>query len=514
MGQASNRNASMQSIRERIKSIIAEVLHLGAGKISDTDNISEKFGLDSLQAMEILAKVEDEYSILVPDDKYFKCKCVDEIALAVACELGMGAEMRASAPASSECVARITDFSESREYAAFCSRKKSVEELGNPYFVKHDSTIGDTSIVGGRSVLNFGSYNYIGLSGNPETVKAAQDAAGRYGTSASGSRLLAGDKTLYRELEREIADWKHTEDAIVMVSGHATNVTTVGCLCNERDLILYDALSHNSITQGTLLSKSPSKSFPHNDIAALEALLREHRGRYEKVLLIVEGVYSMDGDIAPIPDFVRLKKEYGLILMVDEAHSTCVIGEHGGGVDEHFALAPDDIDIKMGTLSKGLGTCGGYIAGSAALVEWLMYNAPGFVFSVGISPVLAAACLAGIRHIRKDNTAVKKLHANIDCFMKEAEARNLDTVLAGRTAIIPVLVGPDEDAFALSIRMLEKGVFVPPAVYPAVPMGKSRLRFCVCSGHSPEQIEEALDCLMETAEELGIILPVPTARVL
>lgn len=502
-------HASLVEIKSRIKSIIAEVLHIDAGTVSDADSIAEKFGLDSLQAMEILAKVEDAYAILVPDEKYFKCKSVDEIAIAVASELGIGVEGTAGLAAPAKRAERIADFSRSREYAAFCARRKSVEELGNPYFVKHDSTIGDTSVVEGKTVLNFGSYNYIGLSGNPETVKAAQDAASRYGTSASGSRLLAGDKSLYRELEREIADWKHTEDAIVMVSGHATNVTTVGCLCNENDLILYDALSHNSITQGALLSKSPSKSFPHNDVAALEAILKEHRDKYEKVLLIVEGVYSMDGDIAPIPEFVRLKKEYGLLLMVDEAHSTCVIGEHGGGVDEHFSLDPGDIDIKMGTLSKGLGTCGGYIAGSAALVEWLMYNAPGFVFSVGISPVLAAACLAGIRLIRRDNSAVRRLHLNIASFMAAARQRNLDTVLAGNTAIIPVLVGPDEDAFALSIRMLEKGVFVPPAVYPAVPMGKARLRFCVCSGHNPQQIDKALSCLTETAKELGIKLPAP-----
>lgn len=513
MSQADSRGAKLDAIRDRIKSIIAETLHITAETLSYTDPIAEKYGLDSLQAMEILAKVEEEYLILVPDEKYFRCKCIEEIAQAVASELGMGVEATEGecATATLGKAVRVTDFARSREYEAFCARKKSIENLGNPYFVKHDSIIGDTSVVNGRPVLNFGSYNYIGLSGNPVTVKAAQDAAAAYGTSASGSRLLAGDKSMYRELEREIADWKHTEDAIVMVSGHATNVTTVGCLCNEKDLILYDALSHNSITQGALLSKSPYKSFPHNDVAALEALLKEHRDRYEKVLLIVEGVYSMDGDIAPIPEFVRLKKEYGLILMVDEAHSTCVIGDHGGGVDEHFALAPDDIDIKMGTLSKGLGTCGGYIAGSAQLIEWLMYNAPGFVFSVGISPVLAAACLAGIRHIRKDNSNVKKLHANIESFLKAAKARNLDTVLAGSTAIIPVLVGTDEDAFSISILMLEKGVFVPPAVYPAVQMGKSRLRFCVCSGHSPDQIEKALDCLMETADELGITLPAPAA---
>lgn len=497
------------TIKERIRLVVAEAVGVPAGDVGLNDPIIEKFKLDSLQAMEILAKVEDEYSLLIPDDEYFKCRCVGEIAQVVAGKLGIagGSIQQAFEKSDTFKSGRISEFSKSREYAAFMARKKSLDKLGNPYFIKHDSTIGDTSIVDGLEVLNFGSYNYICLSGNPTTVKAAQDAAAKFGTSASGSRLLAGDKSLYWELEREIADWKHTEDAIVMVSGHATNVTTVGCLCNENDLIVYDALSHNSIIQGTLLSKSQSRSFPHNDIAALEAMLKEHRDKFEKVLLIVEGVYSMDGDIAPLPEFVRLKKEYGLLLMADEAHSTCVIGEHGGGVDEYFKLMPGDIDIKMGTLSKGLGTCGGYIASSAELVDWLRYNAPGFVFSVGISPVLAAACLAGIKELRRDNSAVKKLHGNIDAFMRATKRRKLDTVLAGQTAIIPIMIGPDEAAFALSVAMLKKGVFVPPAVYPAVPNGKARLRYCVCSDHSEAQIEKALDCLEQTADELSIILP-------
>jgi 8-amino-7-oxononanoate synthase/acyl carrier protein len=501
--------ACIEDVRNKVRAIVAAALGIPSDKIGFEDPIVEKYKLDSLQAMEILAKIEYEYSLLIPDEEYFRCRCIDEIAGAVAKRLGIAGNVEGNGQhiVGEPKAERIVDFSKSREYMAFQARKKSLDKLGNPYFVKHDSKIGDTSIVNGRRILNFGSYNYVCLSGNPVTVKAAQDAAAKYGTSASGSRLLAGDKSLYRELELEIADWKHTEDAIVMVSGHATNVTTVGCMCNEHDLILYDALSHNSITQGTLLSKGQSRSFPHNDVAALEAILKEHRDRFEKVLLIVEGVYSMDGDIAPIPEFVRLKKEYGLILMVDEAHSTCVIGEHGGGVDEYYKLAHDDIDIKMGTLSKGLGTCGGYIAASGSLIEWLMYSAPGFVFSVGISPVLAAACLAGIRELRKDNTAVRKLQANIKCFIEAAKKRHLDTVLAGETAIIPIMVGPDEAAFALSVKMLEKGVFVPPAVFPAVPNGKARLRFCVCSDHLKEQIEEALDCLENTAAQLGIDLP-------
>ena len=225
------------------------------------------------------------------------------------------------------------------------------------------------------------------------------------------------------------------------------------------------------------------------------------------MLIAAEGVYSMDGDIAPVPELVRIKKEYGCFLMIDEAHSACVLGKTGGGVDEYFGLAGDDIDIKMGTLSKGLGTCGGYLAGSRALIEYLRYNLPGFVFSVGISPPLAAATLEAIRLLREDPTIMERLHRNIRCFRDEAKKRHFNLCLGGETAILPVLVGRDEDAFALSMALLERGVFAPSAVYPAVPRGKARLRFCVISEHKSEQIVQALDTLQETAAALGIRLP-------
>ncbi len=401
----------------------------------------------------------------------------------------------------------VTRFEDSREYKEFLLREKAMEGVGNPYFVCHDSIVKDVSILDGeREILNFGSYNYIGMSGHPETVKAAQEAAAKYGTSASGSRILAGEKHLYQELEAKIAKWKHAEDAIVLVGGHSTNVTFVGNFCNEKDIILYDALSHNSIVQGCQLSRSASKVFPHNDFVALESILRNVRNKYEKILVVVEGVYSMDGDIAPIPEFVKLKKKYGFFLMVDEAHSACVIGENGGGVDEYFNLDPEDIDIKMGTLSKGLGTCGGYLAGKKSLIQYLKYNVPGFVFSVGINPPSAAATLKALEILEKDPSIVKRLHKNIDTFLEEAHKRGLNTCLAGKTAIIPVLVGDDRDAFLLSNVMLEKGVFVPPAVYPAVPKGQARLRFCVTSEHKEEQIIKALDLLMECIQEYKIEL--------
>ncbi len=301
-----------------------------------------------------------------------------------------------------------------------------------------------------------------------------------------------------------IAQWKHTDDVLVMVGGHSTNVTFVGNFCNEHDLILYDALSHNSILQGCQLSRSDTKAFPHNDIDALEHLLKAARDKYEKILIVVEGVYSMDGDIAPIPDFVALKKKYGAFLMVDEAHSSCVIGKHGGGVDDYFDLLPGDIDIKMGTLSKGLGTCGGYIAGEQSLIDYLRYSLPGFMFSVGISPPLAAAALEAVKIMMEVNPRVAALHENIKYFVEGAKRRGFDTCLAKETAIIPIMVGEDNDAYELSTLMLEHGVFVPPAVYPAVPRHQARLRFCVISEHKKEQLDYALDTLDKLFAQKGI----------
>ncbi|HUM61943.1 MAG TPA: aminotransferase class I/II-fold pyridoxal phosphate-dependent enzyme, partial [Clostridia bacterium] len=356
-------------------------------------------------------------------------------------------------------------------------------------------------------VLNFGSYNYVAMSGRKEVQEAAKAAIDEYGTSASGSRLLAGEKSLYQELEAELAEWKNAEAALVLVSGHATNVTFVGNFCGKDDLIVYDALAHNSIDQGTRLSQATAKPFPHNDHVALESILKAQRSKYKKCLIVIEGAYSMDGDIANVPAFVALKKQYGCFLMVDEAHSACVIGKTGGGVDEYFGLERGDVDIKMGTLSKGLGTCGGYLAGPRVIIDYLRYNLPGFVFSVGISPPLAAGTLTAIRLLRRDPSIIQSLENAINTFVREAHKRHLNTCLAGHTAIIPILVGSDENAFLLSNMLRHKGIFVPPAVFPAVPKGKARLRFCVVSEHKPEQIVRALDALLEAAEEAGIELP-------
>jgi 8-amino-7-oxononanoate synthase/acyl carrier protein len=500
----------MEEIKHKVRALYAEALGAEAASIAEDAHFIDELGGDSLQVLAAALKAEEQFSITIPVEEYGRCTTISDMSALIFAKLnGVGAYESQSQP--DEEIAPITRFEDAPECIAFQKRMASLMSSGadNPYFVCHESPLRDISLMAGHEVLNFGSYNYAGMSGRPEVMEAAKAAIDKYGTSASGSRLLAGEKKLHQELEKELAVWKQAEDCLVLVGGHSTNVTLVGNFCGKNDLIVYDALAHNSIEEGCRLSRATTKPFPHNDPEALESVLRTQRNRYAKVLIIIEGAYSMDGDIANVPAFVALKKKYGCFLMVDEAHSACVIGDTGGGVDEYFGLAPTDIDIKMGTLSKGLGACGGYLAGSRTLIEYLRYNLPGFVFSVGISPPLAAATLESIRQIRSNPQIMANLRRNIDCFATEAKKRNLDICLAGHTAVIPVLVGRDEDAFLLSNRLRTRGVFVPPAVYPAVPKNKARLRFCVISEHKPEQIVEALDKLVALAEELGIRLPAP-----
>jgi 8-amino-7-oxononanoate synthase/acyl carrier protein len=493
-------------IKDQVRKLYADALEIAPSQVADDAHFINDLGGDSLQVLSVSLKVEELFHILIPTEEYGECTTVNDLTAVINKHL-TGEEQKPEEPRGA--VTPVTRFEDSEEFQAFYERQQALLGSGmeNPYFVRHDSTLTDVSMMEGQEVLNFGSYNYVAMSGRPEVQAAAKDAIDKYGTSASGSRLLAGEKTLYQELERELADWKNAEAALILVSGHATNVTLVGNFCGKDDLILYDALAHNSIDQGTKLSQATSKPFPHNDHVALESILKAQRHNYKKCLIIIEGAYSMDGDIANVPAFVELKKKYGCFLLVDEAHSACVIGKTGGGVDEYFNLKPDDIDIKMGTLSKGLGTCGGYLAGPRSIIEYLRYNLPGFVFSVGISPPLAAGTLEAIRLLRQDPSIIQSLETAINTFVKEAHKRKLNTCLAGHTAIIPILVGSDENAFLLSNMLRHKGVFVPPAVFPAVPKGKARLRFCVVSEHKEEQIIRALDALLEAAEEAGITLP-------
>lgn len=504
VNRTSYNDTELASIMEKIRVIFADVLGLDPKSIKDADHFIEDLGGDSLSSLGVFARAEEMYNVIIPDTEYFSCANVEDLSRLLYRKIHHIEDTREDV--KMQDFRMVTRFEQSREFEEYAKRRLSMQDAGikDPYFVAHDSILSDTSIVDGREIINLASYNYVGMSGHPRTSEAAKKAIDKYGTSASGSRLIAGEKTLYKRLEKALAKWKHTDDALVLVGGHSTNVTFVGNFCNERDLILYDALSHNSISQGCQLSKSDTKAFPHNDFEMLEHMLKAARNKYEKILIVVEGVYSMDGDIAPIPDFIALKKKYNAFLMVDEAHSSCVIGNSGGGVDDYFDLLPGDVDIKMGTLSKGLGTCGGYLAGAQSLVDYLRYSIPGFMFSVGISPPLAAASLEAVHIMMEGNPKVTALHDNIKYFVEGARQRGFNVCLAKETAIVPIMVGEDNDAYELSTLMLENGVFVPPAVYPAVPKHQARLRFCLISEHKPQQLDYALDTLEKLFAQKGL----------
>jgi 8-amino-7-oxononanoate synthase len=372
----------------------------------------------------------------------------------------------------------------------------------NPYFRAHDQVAGATTVIDGETFINYSSYNYLGLAGHPEVNAAAKEAIDRYGTSASASRLVSGERPIHRELERELADLHGVEDCVAFVSGHATNVSTIGHLFGPKDLVVHDALVHNSILMGIQLAGARRMPFAHNDFEALDRLLAQCRLQYERVLIVVEGIYSMDGDFPDLPRFVEVKRRHRAFLMVDEAHSLGVMGRGGLGIQEHFGLAGGDVDIWMGTLSKALAGCGGYIAGERALVEHLKCAAPGFLYSVGMSPPLAAAALAALRILRNEPQRAQRLRARGRKFLELARARGIDTGLSAGLSVIPAITHSSLKAARLSAALYRQGINVQPIVYPAVQERSARLRFFVSSEHTEEMIRSTVELLAGESQRL------------
>lgn len=372
--------------------------------------------------------------------------------------------------------------------------------VANPYFKAHEGVAGVTTRIADREYLNFASYNYLGFCGDPRVSSAAKAAIDRYGTSVSASRPVSGERGIHRDLERKIAQVYGVEDAVTFVSGHATNVTVIGYLFGARDLILHDALIHNSVLQGIQLSGAHRLPFPHNDWAALDSILADRRRQFERVLIVVEGIYSMDGDYPMLPRFVEIKKRHKAFLMVDEAHSFGVMGARGLGIREHFGIDGGDVDIWMGTLSKTLASCGGFIAGESALVEHLKFLAPGFLYSVGMAPATAAAALAALECMLEEPQRVASLQQRGRQFRDEAQAAGLDVGSSAGLAVVPAITGSSARAVKISLALFERGINVMPILYPAVPERTARLRFFLSSGHSEAQIGEAVRALKEEYE--------------
>jgi len=409
-------------------------------------------------------------------------------------------------PAAASVQARpVPRFEDLPEYRQIRMQQLAGElvQIGNPFYRMHDIGAGAETEIDGRRLVNFASYDYIGANRHPAVHARVKDALERYGVSASASRLVAGERPVHRALEEKIAACYGAEEAVVFVSGYLTNVTAIGTLMGPEDLVIHDEFIHNSALAGIRLSGAARRFFRHNDMAHLEELLGDFTGKFRRVLVIAEGIYSMDGDVVDLPRLVELRARYGFWLMVDEAHALGVLGAGGRGTHEHFGIDPASVDIWMGTLSKTTSSCGGYVAGNAALATVLKGTAGGFVYSVGLPPALAAGALASLDLLAGEPERVARLRRNGRLFLDLARQAGLDIGLSEGHSVVPVIVGDSLRAVRLSNDLLAAGVNVLPIIHPAVPEGQARLRFFITSEHSEEQIRQTVE---RTAALLGALV--------
>jgi len=354
----------------------------------------------------------------------------------------------------------------------------------------------------GREMLMFASYSYLGLIGHPKINAAAKAAVDKYGTGTHGVRMLAGTLRLHTELEETIAQFKGTDAAITFSSGYATNLAVIAALVGRHDVVICDKLNHASIVDGCVLSGAEFVRFRHNDMADLERCLQKAGPRTAK-LVVVDAVFSMDGDIIDLPHTVELCRKYGAWLMVDEAHSLGVLGTTGRGIEEHFGLE-GVIDVKMGTLSKTIPSVGGYIAGSHDLVNMLRHFARAYIFSAALPPAQAAAAKAAIEVMLDEPERVASLTANAARFRRGLKQRGFN-IMKTETAIVPVLCGADDRAFTMVRHCQYEDIFVLPVISPAVPEGLARLRATVTAAHTPDEIDQALEVFERAGKKAGII---------
>jgi 8-amino-7-oxononanoate synthase len=372
--------------------------------------------------------------------------------------------------------------------------------LRHPYYRRHEGRAGTQTVIDGRGLLNFTSYDYLGLNGHPEILAAHREAAERYGTTVSGSRLTSGERPVHAELEAALAENYGAEAGLLFVSGHATPSSVFQALLGPNDLILHDALMHNCGVVGAAAVRCARRVFRHNDMDHLERLLARLRHQFENVLIVTEGLFSMDGDGAPLAVLRRIKERYGAWLMMDEAHALGTLGATGRGIHEHTGQDPGAVDIWFGTLSKALVGCGGYVCGTRPLIEILRAKAPGLVYSVGMPAPTAAASLAALRILRREPERVARLQALSWRLLEGLKAQGVDTGPAWGVAIIPGVVGSDLKALQAAEAMEARGVLAFPVVSPGVPEGSARLRFFVSAAHTDEELDQALAA---TREVLG-----------
>lgn len=366
-----------------------------------------------------------------------------------------------------------------------------------------ESAQGARIVVDGKPVLNFCSNNYLGLANHPALVRAVKAAVDEMGVGPGAVRTIAGTMSLHVALERRLAAFKGAEAAVSFQSGFTANLATIPALVGRGDVIFSDALNHASIIDGCRLSRAEIIGYAHNSPVDLRAKLESERGKYARALVVTDGVFSMDGDIAPLPELTALAEEFGCIMMVDDAHGEGVMGHGGRGIVHHFGLQ-GRVDVEAGTLSKAFGVVGGYIAGKQNIVEWLRQRGRPFLFSSAMTVPDVAACLAGVDLLENSTELVDRLWANARLFKAEMVKLGFD-IGQSVTPITPVMLGDEKLTQQFSRRLFEEGVFATAIAFPTVATGKARIRVMISAAHAPEDLEEGLAVFAKVGRELGVV---------
>jgi 8-amino-7-oxononanoate synthase len=371
---------------------------------------------------------------------------------------------------------------------------KAYLDTYDPFFVPTDSARQEAE-THGRHFVSFANYDYLGLAGHPAVKTAAISALETFGVGAMASRLVGGERSTHKQFERQLAEFIGVESVLTLVSGYLTNVTTISHIVGSQDAILIDELSHNSIVSGTKGAAGTTITFRHNDLDHLDFLLREKRDNFRHVLIAAESLYSMDGDVADLARLVEIKEKRKAWLLIDEAHSIGVLGQDGRGICEYAGVDPAQIDLIIGTLSKTFASCGGFVGGNATVIEWLRYTMPGFVFSVGLSPVITAAAQTALQLVQKETWRLEKLRRNAELFVELAHESGLDTGPAIGRGVVPILFSDSYETVAASQHLMANGYYVPPIIQIGVPKNQPRLRFFLSAAHTEDEIRGVIGLL-------------------
>lgn len=546
---ASKKNLARKKIRQEVSNILS--LNI---KDIDSDMPLANFGLDSLGSVQIIRFLKDEMGIIATqfdilgdasidsllerlpegglenaneEDELEEEEVEDKVVEVKPEETKIENSTKETKPAVDNkvrienkqeiAIKKEEDFSlavpaEHYNFANFTeyiSRNQEIQDIKSrglahlPYFIQHDDYIGGTTRIQGVEYIDFTSYNYLSLVNDPEVIEFTQAAVKLYGTSVSASRFASGQRPIHQQLEDELASFLGTEASLVFSAGFMAISSVISTIAkNKKDLIFYDSLIHRSALDGINLSEAYQKFFPHNNHKYISDFLAKNRNKYERVLVVIEGVYSMDGDMPDLPKFVEIRNKYKIILMVDEAHSIGVLGKTGRGIGEHFGVGPTEVDVWAGTLSKSLASCGGYCSGSKVLIDFLKMQVASFVFSAGISPANTAASICALRKIAKEPYRIQKLHENSKLFLQVAKENGFDTYTSKDTAIVPIHIGDMSKALLICGQLFEHHINVIPIGYPAVAKGQERIRFFITSGHTEEQIRRTIQVLAEIMKNI------------